>query len=96
MNTLLKQYLIPFLLLILVFTSCKKEKENNKNTDQNKSSYSLIKYAKGFDIQVFDTFKKLIIKTPYPGAKNQQEFILVTANISGNNESFLSGISLEK
>jgi len=84
MNTLLKQYLIPFLLLILVFTSCKKEKENNKNTNQNKSSYSLIKYAKGFDIQVFDTYKKLIIKTPYPGAKNQQEFILVTANISDN------------
>ncbi len=84
MNTLLKQYLIPFLLLIFIFNSCKKEKENNKNTDQNKPSYSLIRYAKGFDIQVFDAYKKLIIKTPYPGAKNQQEFILVTANISDN------------
>lgn len=82
MNTLIKQYLIPFFLLLFVFYSCKKDiktSEVNKKTD---SSYSLIKHAKGFDIQVFDTYKKLIIKSPYPGAKNQQEFILVTKNTS--------------
>ncbi len=93
MNTLIKRYLLPFLLLTLFFFSCKKEKIDNKNIEKNKSSYSLIKYAKGFDIQVFDTYKKLIIKTPYPGAKNKQEFILATVNFNDNTPK-INGIKL--
>lgn len=51
------------------------------NLETNKSftnaSKSLVKYAKGFDIQVFEGYKKLIIKSPYPNASNAQEFILI-------------------
>ena len=38
---------------------------------------SSIKHAKGFDIQYFDNYKKIIIKSPYPDAKEQFEYILI-------------------
>ncbi|MCK5637758.1 MAG: ABC transporter substrate-binding protein [Flavobacteriaceae bacterium] len=72
-------------IVLLVVSSCNKVEKNDNFIEQNNSSYSLVKYAKGFDIQVFDTYKKLIIKSPYPGAKNQQEFILI--NKEKQNES---------
>ena len=70
---------ILFLSSFLFFFSCNKEAKEIKNNSNNHSFKSLIKYAKGFDIQVFDTYKKLIIKSPYPNAKNRQEFILVNS-----------------
>jgi iron complex transport system substrate-binding protein len=68
------------LFTILSLLSCKKERNTSNSKKNNTSFTSLIKYAKGFDIQVFDTYKKLIIKSPYPGAENQQEFILVDSS----------------
>ena len=74
---LLLKYKITFLaFLTLSSYSCSKVVKDDKANKHKTASYSLIKYAKGFDIQVFDTYKKLIIKTPYPGADQQQEFIL--------------------
>lgn len=73
-------------LSILVFgfsaiaISCNKAKSTDQIRSKNNSFNSVVKYAKGFDIQVFDSYKKLIIKSPYPGVKNYQEFILITAN----------------
>lgn len=60
--------------------SCDKIKNNDEIITKNTSSSSVVKYAKGFDIQIFDSYKKLIIKSPYPGAKNYQEFVLFTKN----------------
>ncbi len=63
-----------FLILSSIFFSCKQEKksiiENNQKT--------LVKYAKGFDIQHFNNYKKLIIKSPYPNAIEAQEFYILT------------------
>ncbi len=74
-----------FILLTLTwFISCKKEVKENKIISNTDSFKSLIKHAKGFDIQIFETYKKLIIKSPYPGAENRQEFILVN---SGNKKT---------
>jgi len=73
----LKNKIIYLFLVFLVINSCKEEEKKDILFDRNSESYSLIKYAKGFDIQIFEEYKKLIIKSPYPGAKNQQEFILV-------------------
>lgn len=77
----------PNFLLILVFFifataifSCKKDLKNDPIPQENIAPESLIKYAKGFDIQVFEQYKKLIIKSPYPDAESQQEFILVPKN----------------
>ncbi|MCF6297008.1 MAG: ABC transporter substrate-binding protein [Flavobacteriaceae bacterium] len=76
------KYLFIFLALSLWNLSCK---EVNNKTIKNTNSISFlssIKYAKGFDIQIFDGYKKLIIKSPYPDAKNAQEFILISKNSS--------------
>ena len=67
-----------FLGVILCFISCNTDEKKSQNTIQKTSSKSLIKYARGFDIQVFDGYKKLIIKSPYPDAEQYQEFILVS------------------
>ncbi len=60
--------------------SCNKSKKKKHTVAKEKSFTNAVKYAKGFDIQVFDGYKKLVIKSPYPGAKNYQEFILLTNN----------------
>ena len=74
--------LFLFILFLLTSNSCKKEEKSTKINEKNNVSKSLIKYAKGFDIQVFEGYKKLIIKSPYPNAENQQEFILIPKNNS--------------
>jgi iron complex transport system substrate-binding protein len=76
--------LIKLVLLVFGFSSialsCNKIKNKDKIASRNSSLNGIVKYAKGFDIQVFENYKKLIIKSPYPGAKNYREFILFTGN----------------
>jgi len=62
-----------FLSLLFLIFACKKEKKELITEEVN----TLIKHAKGFDIQVFENYKKLTIKTPYPEAKEQFEYILI-------------------
>jgi len=70
--------LILFFGPVLMTFSCGQPKNKTPIKSNIASFNSVIKYAKGFDIQVFDSYKKLIIKSPYPGAKNSQEFIIRT------------------
>jgi len=67
------QKIILFSLLTFLFIACKNDKTN---TEDLILDYPL-KYAKGFDIQVFENYKKLIIKAPYPEAREQFEYILI-------------------
>lgn len=62
-------------ILLLSFTSCKSEKENNKAKSIIKVK-SKIRYAKGFDIQYFENYKKLTITQPYPNSKEVFEYII--------------------
>ena len=71
---------LVFFGLFTMLISCINSKKDSLNNLNEKPINSLIKYSKGFDIQVFNPYKKLIIKSPYPGAKNYQEFILVDHN----------------
>jgi iron complex transport system substrate-binding protein len=71
------------LLLVTLFLACKHEK-NIKNININKNS--TIKYAKGFDIQHFKNFTKLIITAPYQNSKETFQYIL-TDTISKSNTS---------
>ena len=64
----------------IVAISCNRTKNKDQIISKNNSFKSVVKYAKGFDLQIFDTYKKLIIKSAYPGVKNYQEFILFTRN----------------
>lgn len=75
-----KYKIILLTILSLLLFSCDKAKKID-NLNKRKTSFkSSIKYAKGFDIQVFKNYKKLIIKSPYPNTKEQQEFILISKN----------------
>lgn len=88
----LKGHRILFLkYLVILFLgfyamSCKKEKKSTHATKDSPSFKSLIKYAKGFDLQDFGTYKKLIIKSPFPNAKNRQEFILIDSKIKNKDQ----------
>ena len=77
----MKLFLKLFILSILL-TNCKPKNSSSIQQEQNKQSLQ-IKYAKGFDIQYFKNYKKLIIKSPYQNSKEQFEFILSDSN---NNE----------
>ena len=65
--------IITLLFVFLFLMACKSE---NKKSIINKSK-SPVKYAIGFDIQYFNGFKKIIIKSPYPEASEQFEYILI-------------------
>ena len=61
------QLLIILLLSALLITSldaCQKKREQRAQPANIDSSDYQIKYAKGFDIQYFDNYKKLIVKSP--------------------------------
>lgn len=58
---------------LFIISSCKTEQKQVVL----KESETTIKYAKGFDIQEFKKYKKLIIKAPYPEAKEQFEYVLI-------------------
>ena len=65
--------LFVLLLSSFFFYSCKTEQKQSVA----KENISTIKYATGFDILHFDGYKKLIIKAPYPDAKEQLEYIII-------------------
>ena len=65
--------IITLLFVFLFLLGCKTE---NKSSFENQSKSS-VKHAIGFDIQYFNGFKKIIIKSPYPEATEQFEYILV-------------------
>ena len=72
----IKLYSILFLLFFtIIFTSCEKKSSQNSIDNKVKISHQ-IKYAKGFDIQVVDENKKIIIKAPYPNAKERFEYLI--------------------
>jgi len=67
--------------LLFILNSCNSTIKNNKNED-NIVNKVHIKYAKGFSIQHFKDYTKLIIKTPYPNSKEIFEFKLTTKKTS--------------
>ena len=68
---------IAFLFFSFLLISCQPKKPQKEGFKEHKQSIQ-VKYAKGFDIQYFETYKKLIIKTPYPEATEQFEYIFVS------------------
>lgn len=66
--------IIVVLLMGFALFSCKNE--NKKIANNGTYLNSSIKYAKGFSIQQFDGYKKLIINAPYKNSKEAFTFIL--------------------
>ncbi len=69
---------LSFTMLFLLIISCENSKNKTDKSLELKNTNTSIKYANGFDIQVFNGYKKLIIKSPYPDADQYQEFILIS------------------
>ena len=72
---MIKKQILFLLFFLFIIISCKKEKIINK--EHNTTYKQSVKYAKGFEIQDFPNYKKLIIKSPYPNAKKSQTAIFV-------------------
>ncbi len=68
-----QQKIAIIIFFLLIISACKTEQKELII----KETSTLIKYAKGFNIQNFNTYTKLIIKSPYLDAKEQFEYILI-------------------
>lgn len=71
--------------MFFVFAGIISCKNNSTPESQDKNSSEVItsiKYAKGFDLQYFNGYNKLIIKDPYPGATEEFIYYLVPKNTS--------------
>jgi iron complex transport system substrate-binding protein len=75
--TFKKRTSVALLICSLLFIACQPQNAKKEGLQIPKQSFQ-VKYAKGFDIQYFEGFKKLIIKIPYPDAKEQFEYIFVS------------------
>lgn len=73
------------ILFCLFLASCQPQKSKKETSVDIELSLE-VKYAKGFVIQGFNEYKKLIIKNPYPDAKEQFEYILTSPSISGGSD----------
>ncbi len=70
-----KYLLLTFCFLVLI--SCKSG--NEKGFTSGKLTTS-VKYAQGFEIEQFDDYKKLLIKSPYPKSEQSFEYFLIDKN----------------
>lgn len=74
--------IIAFTLFILLF-SCKVDKKNEV-LNENTNGESTIKYAKGFDIQHFKNYTKLVVKAPYQNSTEIFEFLLTRNKLNND------------
>jgi iron complex transport system substrate-binding protein len=88
-----------FLLFISVLasiSSCKNEREANRKSEAEILTDYKIKHAKGFDIQYFNSHKKLIVKSPFPDSKQDFVYILSNKRYGETKEIGSIGIPLDK
>ncbi len=71
--------LLITLLFFSILISCKNEIKKG-STSEKINTKSSIKYASGFNIEYFETYKKLIVNAPYQDSKETFEFILTGIN----------------
>ena len=72
-------YHFLFLCLLTVFFSCKNESEKSDLSDFE-SKTSLLKYAKGFIINDFETYKIIEIKSPWQNSDRTFKYALIDIN----------------
>ena len=77
----LSKSILISLSLIFLLISCN-ESRKNKEIKQDFTAQNKLKYAKGFEIQHFKNYKKLVIKAPYKDSKETYEFILTNSKSS--------------
>lgn len=75
------KYFSTLLLFTVFFSSCKQDKPVLKQNNKSKPIIQ-IKYAKGFEIEQFMDYRKLIIKSPYQNSKEVFEYLLYKQPLS--------------
>jgi len=68
--------LLSLFISFSILLSCNNKKQTEKYQIKTENN---LKYAKGFEIQYFENYKKLIIKKPYQGAAESFEYILTNS-----------------
>jgi len=68
---------ISFLLLL---TACGNSKDNNENQKQESKKTSSITYAKGFKIEHYVNYTKVIVRNPWDTTRIMETYILVDRN----------------
>lgn len=85
------QKIVLLFTYLCVFASCKNTETNNKTEEIgsiNRDSVE-IKYAKGFEINIFEGYKTITLKNPWPGTNKTFKYALVEKNGSlPNPESY--------
>lgn len=91
-NVFLKSQKFLFAAFLICCFSCEEKENKAKPSDTINETISSIKYSQGFDIQSYNGYKKLIIKSPYPDADQYQEFVLIVdrkKDFDGKNKLFV-------
>src|SRR5690606_21660970 len=84
-------YLLSFL---LVFAACKNnnhDKKTAKTSNVAKEAVN-IKYAQGFEIEVFEGYKTITLKNPWPGTEKTFKYALVEKGIVLPNEKSFDAV----
>jgi len=69
------------LLLLSLGQSCSEKSGEKMEAVRTESSKDLVDYAKGFEIQCFENYKKLIVKSPYPDSEQDHEYLLTRGDV---------------
>ena len=83
---MLQKLIIKFLSITLVlfgissFIQCKNQQKGTPSKEINNSTIQKNKYAKGFEITAYDSYKVLTIKSPWPNSEQSYSYILVNEN----------------
>ena len=83
---MLQKLIIKFLSITLVlfgissFIQCKHQQKETPSKEINNSTIQKNKYAKGFEITAYDSYKVLTIKSPWPNSEQSYSYILVNEN----------------
>lgn len=73
---------IFYLFVILLFGSCKDETKKSTQTSVSSEEEIAVKYAKGFEIGVFEGHKIITLKNPWPGSNRTFKYALIKNGIT--------------
>ena len=83
---MLQKLIIKFLSITLVlfgissFIQCKHQQKETPSKEINNKTIQKNKYAKGFEITAYDSYKVLTIKSPWPNSEQSYSYLLVNEN----------------
>lgn len=96
------QKIVSFFFIIILFSACNTKNSNEKWQNDIKDSFkkeSEIQYATGFNINLFDGYKVITLKNPWPGTEKIFKYALVEkkgADINPENYDAVVEIPLKR